>query len=74
MKETNYKSTERKLNILQVHNFYREPGGEDVVVKNEAEDILEQTEYETNYQRLRRIHERCIKDVRTSEKESAIRK
>ncbi|MBQ1171379.1 MAG: glycosyltransferase family 4 protein [Lachnospiraceae bacterium] len=41
MKETNYKSKERKLNILQVHNFYREPGGEDVVVKNEAEMLKE---------------------------------
>lgn len=41
MKETNYKSTERKLSILQVHNFYREPGGEDVVVKNEAEMLKE---------------------------------
>lgn len=41
MKEMNYKSTERKLNILQVHNFYREPGGEDVVVKNEAEMLKE---------------------------------
>lgn len=41
MKETKYKNTERKLNILQVHNFYREPGGEDVVVKNEAEMLEE---------------------------------
>ena len=37
-------------------------------------DILKQTEYEANYQQLRSIYERCITDVRTSEKESAIRK
>lgn len=35
MKETKNTSKE-KLNILQVHNFYRQPGGEDVVVMQEA--------------------------------------
>lgn len=51
MKETNYKSTEHKLNILQVHNFYREPGGEDVVVKNEAEMLKEHGHHIYKYYR-----------------------
>lgn len=36
MKKRN-RNDNRKLNILQVHNFYREAGGEDVVVQSEAE-------------------------------------
>lgn len=35
MKNRN-RNENRKLNILQVHNFYREAGGEDVVARNEA--------------------------------------
>mgnify|MGYP004444548325 CR=1 FL=1 len=35
---------EKKLRILQVHNAYQIPGGEDVVVANEKK-LLEATKY-----------------------------
>ncbi|MBU2225721.1 MAG: hypothetical protein KKB00_16950, partial [Gammaproteobacteria bacterium] len=31
----------RPLRVLQIHNFYQQPGGEDVVVQHEA-DLLQQ--------------------------------
>ena len=33
--------TKRKLKILQVHNYYRIPGGEDTVVANEKKLLVD---------------------------------